>query len=489
MEHKLAIYNSLTRKKEKFAPMNPPFVGLYVCGPTVYSEPHLGHIRMGITFDTLYRYLLYLGYQVRFVRNITDVGHLEDEVSGEGEDRITKRAKLEKLEPMEIVQKYKNLFNESFRKLNILPPSIEPQASGHIIEQQIMIRNIIKNGFAYETNGSVYFDIEAYNKKYQYGKLSGRKTEDMLTNTRTLEGQSEKRSPLDFALWKKASPEHIMRWPSEWSDGFPGWHLECSVMGTKYLGETFDIHGGGMDLLFPHHECEIAQSVASNGKEHVRYWMHNNMITIDGQKMARSLNNFITLNELFTGTHKRLEQAYDPNTIRFFVLQAHYRSTLDFSNEALQAAEKGMKRLFNAFAVLSALKPSESSTFELQSYIENTFEALNDDLNTSVAIAQLFELARIIYSIKDGRESISGKDLKALKDFYKTIIIDLLGLVPGDLASDKELENDLIQLLLDIRLQARQNKDFNTSDLLRDRLNNLGIIIKDTKEGTTWEKQ
>lgn len=490
MEHKLTIYNSLTRKKEKFAPMNPPFVGLYVCGPTVYSEPHLGHIRMGITFDTLYRYLLYLGYQVRFVRNITDVGHLEDEVSGEGEDRITKRAKLEKLEPMEIVQKYKNLFNESFRKLNILPPSIEPQASGHIIEQQIMIRGIIKNGFAYETNGSVYFDIDAYNKKYQYGKLSGRKTEDMLNNTRELEGQSEKRSPLDFALWKKASPEHIMRWPSEWGEGFPGWHLECSAMGTKYLGETFDIHGGGMDLLFPHHECEIAQSVASNGKEHVRYWMHNNMITIDGQKMARSLNNFITLNELFTGSHKRLAQAYDPNTIRFFVLQAHYRSTLDFSNEALQAAEKGMKRLFNAFTVLPGLKSSESSSFELQPYINNAFEALSDDLNTSVAIAQLFDLSRIIYSIKDGKESISVTDLKDLKDFYKTIIIDLLGLVPGDpTSSDKALENDLIQLLLDIRLQARKNKDFNTSDLLRDRLNSLGITIKDEKEGTTWEKQ
>ncbi len=491
MEHKLSIYNSLTRKKEKFIPLNSPFVGLYVCGPTVYSEPHLGHIRMGITFDTLYRYLQYLGYQVRFVRNITDVGHLEDEVSGEGQDRITKKAKLEKLEPMEIVQKYKNLFNESFNKLNILPPSIEPQASGHIIEQQIMIRNIIQNGYAYETNGSVYFDIEAYNKKYNYGKLSGRKTEDMLNNTRELDGQSEKHNALDFALWKKASPEHIMRWPSEWGEGFPGWHLECSAMGTKYLGETFDIHGGGMDLLFPHHECEIAQSVASNGREHVRYWMHNNMITIDGQKMARSLNNFITLNELFNGSHKRLEQAYNPNTIRFFVLQAHYRSTLDFSNEALQASEKGLKRLFNAYVLIAGLKPQENSSFDLQSIIDSCFQALNDDLNTPVAIAQLFELARIINSVKDGRETISGTDLKKLSEFYKTMAFDLLGLIPGEpeLSAHKELEEDLIRLLIDIRLQARQNKDFATSDILRNRLKELGIILKDTKEGTTWERQ
>lgn len=489
MEHKLSIYNSLTRKKEKFIPLNSPFVGLYVCGPTVYSEPHLGHIRMGITFDTLYRYLLYSGYRVRFVRNITDVGHLEDEVSGEGEDRISKRAKLEKLEPMEIVQKYKNLFNESFHKLNILPPSIEPQASGHIIEQQIMIRNIIQNGFAYETNGSVYFDIDAYNKKHNYGKLSGRKTEDMLNNTRALDGQSEKRNPLDFALWKKANPEHIMRWPSEWSDGFPGWHLECSAMGTKYLGETFDIHGGGMDLLFPHHECEIAQSVASNGKEHVRYWMHNNMITIDGQKMARSLNNFITLNQLFSGNHKRLEQAYDPNTIRFFVLQAHYRSTLDFSNEALQASEKGLKRLFNAYVLLPELKTSEKSSFELQPLIDNSFLALNDDLNTPIAIAQLFELARIINSVKDGKETISGSDHKKLMEFYKTMMFDMLGLIPGENSVNQELVDDLIKLIIEVRLQARQNKDFATSDLLRDRLNAMGILLKDTKEGTSWERQ
>jgi cysteinyl-tRNA synthetase len=488
MEHKLTIYNSLTRQKENFIPLNPPFVGLYVCGPTVYSEPHLGHVRMGINFDTLYRYLLYQGYKVRFVRNITDVGHLEDEVSGEGEDRISKRAKLEMLEPMEIVQKYKNLFNDSFNKLNILPPSIEPQASGHIIEQQTMIRNIIQNGYAYETNGSVYFDIEAYNKKHQYGKLSGRKTEDMLNNTRSLDGQSEKRNPLDFALWKKASPEHIMRWPSEWSEGFPGWHLECSAMGTKYLGETFDIHGGGMDLQFPHHECEIAQSVASNGTEHVRYWMHNNMITIDGQKMARSLNNFITLNELFNGNHERLVQAYDPNTIRFFVLQAHYRSTLDFSNEALQASEKGLKRLFNAYTLLTNLKTQEQSSFKLQPYINDCFQALNDDLNTPVAIGQLFELVRIINLINDGKESISASDHEKMLEFFKTMIIDLLGLIPGESAFNKELEEDLIQLLIDIRLTARQNKDFSTSDLLRDRLQNLGIILKDTKDGTTWER-
>lgn len=488
MEHKLVVYNSLTRKKEKFIPLKSPFVGLYVCGPTVYSEPHLGHIRMGINFDTIYRYLNHLGYQVRFVRNITDVGHLEDEVSGEGEDRISKRAKLEQLEPMEIVQKYKNLFNESFTKLNILPPSIEPQASGHIIEQQIMIQNIINNGYAYEANGSVYFDIEAYNKKYNYGKLSGRNTEDMLNNTRILEGRDEKRNPLDFALWKKASPEHIMQWPSEWSDGFPGWHLECSAMGTKYLGETFDIHGGGMDLLFPHHECEIAQSVASNGKDHVRYWLHNNMITIDGQKMARSKNNFITLNELFTGNHEKLVQAYSPNTIRFFVLQAHYRSTIDFSNEALQAAEKGYKRLMSAYTLLPKLKTSDITSFDIQSLIDNSYIALNDDLNTPIAIAQLFDLAKQINLVNDGKQDISTEDHQKLSAFFKEILVDILGLVPEDLGTDTNIEGDLIELLIEQRLEARKNKDFATSDLLRDKLASLGIQLKDSKEGTSWEK-
>jgi cysteinyl-tRNA synthetase len=489
MEHQLSIYNSLTRQKEQFIPINPPHVGLYVCGPTVYGEPHLGHIRMAITFDILYRYLLFLGYKVRFVRNITDVGHLEDEVAGTGEDRITKRAKLEELEPMEIVQKYKNLFAEAFRKLNILNPSIEPQASGHIIEQQLMIKKIIENGFAYPNNGSVYFDIEAYNKKYNYGKLSGRKVEDMLTNTRELDGQSEKRNPLDFALWKKASPEHIMHWPSEWSEGFPGWHLECSAMGTKYLGVTFDIHGGGMDLLFPHHECEIAQSVAANGKEHVRYWMHNNMMTIDGQKMAKSLNNFITLNQLFSGDHLKLDKPYTPNTMRFFVLQAHYRSTVDFSNEALQAAEKGFIRLNNALELLQKIRPSENSSVELQPIIDACFSAMNDDLNTSIAIAQLFEVARIINSVNDGRETLSVSDLDKLKVFYNSIFYDVLGLLPESQENDSQLDSALMELIIELRLTARKNKDFAMSDQIRDKLKAAGVVLKDTKEGTNWERE
>lgn len=489
MEHKLSVYNSLTRQKEQFIPLNPPNVGLYVCGPTVYGEPHLGHIRMAITFDILYRYLLFLGYKVRFVRNITDVGHLEDEVAGAGEDRIAKRAKLEELEPMEIVQKYKNLFADSFRKLNILPPTIEPQASGHIIEQQLMIKKIIEHGFAYNVNGSVYFDIETYNKKYNYGKLSGRKVEDMLSNTRDLEGQSEKRNPLDFALWKKAAPEHIMHWPSEWSEGFPGWHLECSAMGTKYLGETFDIHGGGMDLLFPHHECEIAQSVAANGKEHVRYWIHNNMMTIDGQKMAKSLNNFITLNQLFSGEHQKLEKAYSPNTMRFFVLQAHYRSTIDFSNEALQAAEKGFTRLNNALELLQKIKPSDKSSVNIQAVIDACFDALNDDLNTPIAIAQLFETARIINSVNDGRETLSNADLEKLKTFYHSVFFDIMGLLPESAVNESNLESALMDIIIYLRLTARKNKDFAMSDVIRDKLKSAGVLLKDSKEGTVWERE
>ncbi|MBN2486537.1 MAG: cysteine--tRNA ligase [Bacteroidales bacterium] len=487
MKHQLTIYNSLSRQKELFIPLNPPHAGLYVCGPTVYGEPHLGHVRMAITFDILYRYLLHLGYKVRFVRNITDVGHLEDEVAGAGEDRIAKRAKLEELEPMEIVQKYKNLFADAFRKLNILPPTIEPQASGHIIEQQLMIKKIIDRGFAYTVNGSVYFDIETYNKKHNYGKLSGRKVEDMLVNTRELDGQSEKRNPLDFALWKKAAPEHIMRWPSEWGEGFPGWHLECSAMGTKYLGETFDIHGGGMDLLFPHHECEIAQSTAANGKEHVRYWMHNNMMTIDGQKMAKSLNNFITLNQLFSGNHEKLDKAYSPNTMRFFVLQAHYRSTVDFSNEALQAAEKGFTRLNNALQLLEKIKPAPASSTDIQACIDGCFAALNDDLNTPVAIAQLFEAARIINSVNDGRETLSESDLEKLKNFYKPVFFDILGLLPEQ-ETGSNLESALMDMIIDMRLDARKNKDFALSDLIRDKLKEAGVTLKDTKEGTLWEK-
>jgi cysteinyl-tRNA synthetase len=490
MEHKLTIYNTLSRSKELFEPVNSPHVGLYVCGPTVYGEPHLGHIRMALTYDILYRYLMHLGYKVRYVRNITDVGHLEDEMAGEGEDRIAKRAKLEKLEPMEVVQKFTNIFHEIFEKMNILKPSIEPQASGHIIEQQQMISKILENGFAYESEGSVYFDIEAYNEKNNYGKLSGRKVEDMLSNTRTLDGQSEKRSPLDFALWKKASPEHLMHWPSEWSEGFPGWHLECSAMGTKYLGKTFDIHGGGMDLIFPHHECEIAQSVAANGKDHVRYWMHNNMITIDGQKMAKSLNNFITLKQLFAGEHQKLEKAYTPNTIRLFVLQAHYRSTVDFSNEALQAAEKGFQRLMSALATLGNLQASEKSTTDFSKSIEAFYSALNDDLNTPIAIAHLFDIVKVINSIYDKRDQISKNDLVILKGFFTNAILNILGLKPEVTDNaNAGIENNLMNLIIDIRKNARKNKDFETSDLIRDKLKETGVVLKDTKDGTEWVKE
>jgi len=489
MEHPLYIYNSLSRKKEQFIPINPPFAGLYVCGPTVYSEPHLGHVRMAITFDVLYRHLLHLGYKVRYVRNITDVGHLEDELSGTGEDRIEKKARLEELEPMEIVQKYKLAFQEVLRELNTLPPCIEPQASGHIIEQQEMIRKILAAGFAYEVNGSVYFDIEAYNKKYNYGKLSGRKVEDMLSNTRELEGQSEKRNPLDFALWKKAGPGHIMHWSSEWSEGFPGWHLECSSMGTKYLGTTFDIHGGGMDLIFPHHECEIAQSVAANGVEHVRYWMHNNMITIDGQKMARSLNNFITLRELFSGDHVKLERAYGPMVIKFFILQAHYRSTLDFSNEALQASEKGLIRLLKSFEIIPTINPSKKSTIDIAAIENKCYKALNDDLNTPIAIAQLFEGVTAINLLTEGKETLTKEDLKHFKGFMETVCFSILGLRDDkNNQSDSSLEKELIELIINLRLEARKNKNFATSDVLRDKLAAIGIILKDTKEGTTWEK-
>ncbi|MBN2522147.1 MAG: cysteine--tRNA ligase [Bacteroidales bacterium] len=488
MNHKLNIYNSLSRQKEQFIPLNSPFVGLYVCGPTVYSEPHLGHVRMAITFDVLFRYLMYLGYKVRYVRNITDVGHLEDEISGEGEDRIEKKARLEQVEPMEIVQKYRLEFQHVLEKLNTLPPSLEPQASGHIIEQQQMIKNILANGFAYEVNGSVYFDIEAYNKKYNYGRLSGRKIEDMLANTRELNGQSDKKNPLDFALWKKATPDHIMQWPSEWSQGFPGWHLECSAMGTKYLGETFDIHGGGIDLLFPHHECEIAQSVAANGHEHVRYWMHNNMITIDGQKMARSLNNFITLHELFSGTHKKLTRAYSPMNIRFFILQSHYRSTLDFSNEALQASEKGMIRLMKTLEIMEEIKPASSSSIDVNDIIEKCFQALNDDLNTSIAIAQLFEGVKLINLLNEGKETLAAKDLKIFTHFMNTFTADILGLKEEWTEQKSDEEDKLIQLIIELRLHARGKKDFESSDMIRKRLSEIGITLNDTKEGTKWER-
>lgn len=468
-------------------PLHEPFVGMYVCGPTVYGDAHLGHARPAITFDLLFRYLRHLGYKVRYVRNITDVGHLENDAD-QGEDKIAKKARLEKLEPMEVVQYYTNRYHEFTGKLNVLSPSIEPHASGHIIEQIQLIEKIFKAGYAYESNGSVYFDVLKYNEHFPYGKLSGRVLDDLLSSTRELDGQQEKRNSFDFALWKKAEPVHIMRWPSPWGDGFPGWHLECSAMSVKYLGETFDIHGGGMDLLFPHHECEIAQSASVLGKDTVRYWVHNNMITINGQKMGKSLNNFITLEELFSGNHKLLEKAYSPMTIRFFILQAQYRSTVDFSNEALQAAEKGFQRLMSAVQTLEKLKPSEKSSVNVRTLRDKCYEAMNDDLNSPIAIANLFEGVRWINSIAEGTESITAHELDELKNLYHTFVFDILGLTPEsqDNSNDK-LAGSLIDMLLNLRLQAKANKDFTTSDRIRDELAKLGVTVKDKKDGFEWE--
>jgi len=489
MSNQLFIYNTLTRQKEEFKPLIEGRVGLYVCGPTVYSNSHLGHARPNITFDLLFRYLTFLGNKVRYVRNITDVGHLEDEEAEAGEDKISKKARLEQLEPMEVVQKYMNTFHRNMQDLNVLPPSIEPRASGHIIEQMKVIEDILKNGYAYEVNGSVYFDVEKYNQDHKYGKLSGRNLDDIKTNTRQLDGQSEKKNSFDFALWKKASPEHIMRWPSVWSDGFPGWHLECSAMSTKYLGEQFDIHGGGMDLIFPHHECEIAQSTASKGQEAVRYWMHNNMITINGQKMARSLGNFITLDELFTGSHEILEQSYSPMTIRFFILQAHYRSTIDFSNEALQASEKGLERLMSAVKTLEEIKASDSTSVDIAGLKEKCFAALCDDLNSPIAIAHLFDGVKMINSVKAGNEKISAADLDDLKSFYNAMVFDILGLKEekdSGAAGGNEALSGAVELLINLRRDAKANKDWGTADKIRDELNAIGIELKDTKDGVEW---
>ncbi|HYX06338.1 MAG TPA: cysteine--tRNA ligase [Bacteroidales bacterium] len=486
MENKLFIYNSLTRKKEEFKPLNPPFTGMYVCGPTVYGDAHLGHARPAITFDLLYRYLLHLGYKVRYVRNITDVGHLENDAD-EGEDKIGKKARLEQLEPMEVVQHYSNSYHHNMEQLNVLPPSIEPRASGHIIEQQQLIRKILDNGYAYEVNGSVYFDVEKYHKQHHYGKLSGRVVEDLMANTRTLEGQQEKRNSLDFALWKKADEKHIMRWPSEWSDGYPGWHLECSAMSMRYLGEQFDIHGGGMDLLFPHHECEIAQSKAAIGKDSVRYWMHNNMVTINGQKMGKSLGNFITLNEFFTGSHELLDKAYAPSTIRFFMLQAHYRSTLDFSNEALQAAEKGLEKLLEGLNTLGKIQPGTNSTLNVDNFEEKCYAALNDDLNSAVLISHLFEGIRLINSVYNGNETINEEQHKLLLRVYNTFIMEILGLEPVTQQADEGLTEKLVETVLQLRLEAKKNKDFATSDRIREALTQLGVEIKDTKDGFEWK--
>lgn len=489
MEHQLTIYNTLDRKKELFVPLHAPHVGMYVCGPTVYGDAHLGHARPSITFDVLFRYLTHLGYKVRYVRNITDVGHLEHDAD-DGEDKIAKKARLEELEPMEVVQYFLNRYHKAMEALNVLSPSIEPHASGHIIEQIQLVQKILDAGYAYESEGSVYFDVAKYNKDYHYGKLSGRNLDDVLNTTRDLDGQSEKRNPADFALWKKAQPEHIMRWPSPWSDGFPGWHAECTAMGRKYLGEHFDIHGGGMDLIFPHHECEIAQSVASQGDDMVHYWMHNNMITINGQKMGKSLGNFITLEEFFTGDNKVLSQAYSPMTIRFFILQAHYRSTVDFSNEALQAAEKGLERLMDAYNHLMKLKASDVSTVDVKDLRRKCYDAMNDDLNSPIVIAHLFDAARAINSVKDGKATISAEDLKELQDVFHTFVFDILGIkdeaAPGG-SNNNEAFGKAMDLLLTIRQQAKANKDWATSDKIRNELTAIGFDIKDTKDGAEWK--
>lgn len=489
MKQKFYLYNTLTRTKEKFEPVNPPNVGLYACGPTVYGDPHLGHARPAITFDILFRYLKHLGYKVRYVRNITDVGHLEDEMANEGEDKIQKKARIEKLEPMEVVQFYTNRYHYFMDLLNVLPPSIEPHASGHIIEQQQMIKDIIGKGFAYVVNGSVYFDLQKYHSKYGYGTLSGRVMDDMISNTRELEGGDEKRFPLDFALWKKADATHIMRWPSQWGEGYPGWHVECSVMGIKYLGSYFDIHGGGMDLIFPHHECEIAQSVAVTGKQPVRYWIHNNMITINGQKMSKSKNNFITLEEIFTGNNNLLEKAFTPMTVRFYMLQAHYSSPLDFSNEALKAAEQGLTRLMKGMQTLEKLKPSAGSTVNVKKLKEKAYESMNDDMNCPVLLSHLFEGTRLINAIHDGHEQISAPDLKVLRDIMQTFIYDLLGLKAENIQVSESitLTDKLVRMILQLRQDAKNRKDFTISDRIRSELEGLGIKVKDTKKGFEWE--
>ena len=503
MESKLVIYNTLTRQKERFEPINAPHVGMYVCGPTVYGDPHLGHARPAITFDILFRYLRHLGYKVRYVRNITDVGHLEHDAD-EGEDKIAKKARLEQLEPMEIAQYYTRRYHQAMDSMGVLRPSIEPCATGHIIEQQQLVEQIISNGFAYESNGSIYFDIEAYNKKYQYGILSGRSLENVKDASRELDGVGEKRHQADFALWKKAQPEHIMRWPSPWSDGFPGWHCECTAMGRKYLGETFDIHGGGMDLVFPHHECEIAQAQAAMGHQAVKYWMHNNMITINGQKMGKSLGNFITLEQFFTGQHELLSKPYSPMTIRFFILSAHYRGTVDFSDEALQAAEKGLEKLQNAIGDLSRLssyyddKQNCDSETErvVKTLRERCYDAMNDDLATPLVISILFEAATVVNKLVDHKATICADCLKELSDVMHLFAEDILGLSHGPSrfgteANGSEAREEafgkVVDMVLSLRAKAKAAKDWATSDQIRDELAAAGFEVKDTKDGVTWK--
>ena len=488
MDNNLTLYNSLSRIKQPFVPIHEGHVGMYVCGPTVYGDAHLGHARAAITFDTLFRYLRHLGYKVRYVRNITDVGHLEHDAD-EGEDKVQKKARLEQLEPMEVVQLYLNRYHDDMKKLNVLPPSIEPHASGHIIEQIEYIKRILDSGYAYESNGSVYFDVPKFNKDHQYGKLSGRNIDDMINNTRELDGQDEKHSPLDFALWKKASPEHIMHWPSPWGEGFPGWHLECSTMGEKYLGETFDIHGGGLDLLFPHHECEIAQSVAAQGHDAVKYWVHNNMITIEGKKMGKSYNNFITLEQFFNGDHPLLSRAFSPMVIRFFILQAHYRSTLDFSETALEASEKALQKLTDTYRRLSTLLPAEKSSVDVPDYLNLAYQAMDDDLNTPIVISHLFDAARIINGASAGEIKLSKEDIAKLRHLFDVFFIELLGINLGgesDNNNSSKAYEGAVDLLMEIRKNAKTQKDWATSDLIRNKLSDLGFDIKDTKNGVEW---
>jgi cysteinyl-tRNA synthetase len=482
----LKVYNSLTSTKELFEPINEGHVGMYVCGPTVYSNVHLGNCRTFMSFDMIFRYLRHLGYKVRYVRNITDAGHLEDDAD-DGEDKIAKKARLEQIEPMEVVQRYTVDFHNILQKFNFLPPSIEPTATGHIIEQIEIIKDILDKGYAYEINGSVYFDVKKFNEDYEYGKLSGRKLEDMISNTRELAAQDEKKNAQDFALWKKAEPQHIMRWPSPWGDGFPGWHLECTAMSTKYLGENFDIHGGGMDLKFPHHECEIAQAEACNGHSPVKYWLHANMLTLNGKKMAKSTGNNILPDEIFTGNNNILRKAFSPSVVRFFMMQAHYTSILDLSNEALLASEKGYQRLMEAIAGLGNLKPGVTSDFDVKEWRQRCYNAMNDDFNTPILIASLFEGVKHINLIKEGKEQLTEEDKHILTQTMNSFVFDVLGLENiTDAGKDSEKLSGVVELLIQLRNEARTNKDFSTSDKIRDQLAALGIQLKDSKEGTTF---
>ncbi|MRI02152.1 cysteine--tRNA ligase [Kriegella sp. EG-1] len=485
-EQSLKIYNSLSGKKELFQPINEGHIGMYVCGPTVYSNVHLGNCRTFMSFDMIFRYFKHLGYKVRYVRNITDAGHLVDDAE-DGEDKIAKKARLEKIEPMEVVQRYTVDFHNILEQFNFLPPSIEPTATGHIIEQIEIIKDILVKGFAYETNGSVYFDVKKFNEAHEYGKLSGRKLEDMIANTRELTAQDDKHSPQDFALWKKAEPQHIMRWPSPWGDGFPGWHLECTAMSTKYLGETFDIHGGGMDLKFPHHECEIAQAEASNGKSPVHYWLHANMLTMNGKKMAKSTGNNILPGEIFTGENDILSKAFAPSVVRFFMMQAHYTSILDLSNEALLASEKGYNKLMDAVDAIENLPEGNATDFNITNWQQKCYDAMNDDFNTPILIAQLFDAVKHINLIKEGRELISKEDKKLLEKSIYAFVFDILGLenAQNNNANSDKLSG-VVSLLIELRDEARANKDFATSDKIRDQLTELGIQLKDGKDGTSF---